>query len=455
MQGAPNNNMTGSGNRNAMRGGSGQVKEAVLDITLSEQGARALFQHFPNVETLYVRFHRYDSDEDGDDADGVNNNNNNRQRRRAAVALVTNESIVSMFHILGDHKKLAHLVIDNMSDMQEEDLEFPLRALTTFVQKSRQLVSLHLDVDAAITGTPDDGREFLESLKQHPSLKHVEVGDFGNEHSTIMASDFSPLMVPNKWEELTISHTGEQVTDQHVDIAILQSRVLRKLLIDTASNNNGRGGFQPYLPRLFEALRTNQSTISSLTILDDLHIAEECAAMIRDNTTLSFIFVALGIQSRNGALITAALLSNRSITSLRLVMSAERNGDGSAMVHNLRNNTALKRVHFHFQGLFDQERVNEVMLKPFADILEDNYVLEEIQIDKCHGVFDLSPKVQFFLELNRAGRKTLLESMINSSDASAARALWTDKVIQYRTNLDVVFYFVSQNPSFLPGAVAG
>jgi hypothetical protein len=455
MQGAPNDNINVNvnGNGNVTLRGNRHDTEAVLDITLSEHGARALLQHFPNVETLYIRYRRYDSDED-DDAEDANNINNDRQRRRAAVALVTDDSIVSMFTILGDHKKLSHLVIDNMSEMQEEDREFPLRALTGFVQKARQLVSLHLDVDAAITGTSDDGRAFLESLQQHPSLTHMEVGDFGNEHSTIMASDFSPLMVPNKWEELTISHTGEQVTGQHVDIAILQSRVLRKLLIDTGANN-GRGGFQPHLPTLFEALRTNQCTISTLTILDDLHLAEACALMIQHNTTLNHIFLSLGIQSKNGALITAALLANTNITSLRLIMSAERNGDASALVHNLRNNTTLKRVHFHFQGLFNQERVDEVMLKPFAEILEDNYVLEEIQIDKCHGLFDLSPKVQFFLELNRAGRKKLLESMINSSDPAEARALWTDKVIQHRTNLDVVFYFLSQNPSFLPGAVPG
>jgi hypothetical protein len=77
-------------------------------------------------------------------------------------------------------------------------------------------------------------------------------------------------------------------------------------------------------------------------------------------------------------------------------MSAERNGDASALVHNLRNNTTLKRVHFNFEGLFCQAHVNEVMLKPFAGIVKDNYILEEIQLDKHpRGLFDLSPKVVF------------------------------------------------------------
>ena len=447
MQDAPNNVNDAE---NVPQRGNREAKEAVLDITLSDHGARALLHHYPHVETLYIRYHRYDSESDEDE----NNGNTNRQRGRAAAAeRVTSASIVSMFTLLGDHKKITHLVVDNMSDMQEEDREFPLKALTSFVQKARQLVSLQLDIDAAISGTPDDGRAFLQALHQHPSLKQMEVGDFGNEHSTILASDFSPLMVPDKWEDLTISHTGDQVTDRHVNISILQSRVLRKLLVDTGANN-GRGGFQPYVPRLFEALRTNRCAISELSILDDLYFPDACADMIRQNTTLSHIFISLGIQSNNGALITEALLSNTNITSLRFVMSAERNGDANALIHNLRSNTTLKRIHFHFQGLFNQERVKDVILNPFAEILEDNYILEEIQLDKCRGLFDLTPKVRFFLALNRAGRKKLLESLMNSSDPVAARALWADKIIQHRSDVDLVYYLLSQNPSFLLGTVA-
>jgi hypothetical protein len=68
-----------------------------------------------------------------------------------------------------------------------------------------------------------------------------------------------------------------------------------------------------------------------------------------------------------------------------------RAGAQPAEQHNTQTSTL-----FNFEGLFCLARVNEVVLKPFAEILKDNYVLEEIQLDKYpRGLFDLSPKVVF------------------------------------------------------------
>ncbi|CAB9506572.1 expressed unknown protein [Seminavis robusta] len=446
MQAVPNDHDDETNNN--VLDGNPHDTEAVLDISLSEQGARALSRHLPNVETLYIRS-LIDEDDDNNNHVPINNHN------RPAIGNVTDEQIVSMFSILGDHQRLRHLVLDNLDALQEDDRVFPLEALTVLVQKARHLKSLQLDMDVAISGTPVHGRAFLLALRQHSSLETLELTEFGNARSTILASEFSPLMVPNRWKELSLSG-GQQITDQQVDIAILQSQALTKLLVDS------NGDFQRHLSRVLEALQNQQCQhLHELVVLDDLteQTALDFASMIRHNhRTLQYLFLSLGIQSRYGTLITEALLHNNHIHSIRFVMSGERNGDATALVHHLRHNRTLKRIHIHFQGLFSQDRVNEVFLKPFLDILrEDNYTLERIKLDKCHSAFSLSREVEFFLQLNRAGRNELLESTINSNinntRTDVVRRLWANKIIQHRSNVNVVFYFLLQNPSFLPATV--
>ena len=163
---------------------------------------------------------------------------------------VTAAGIETMFSILGDHHTITHLVLDNLWDMEGDvncQCQFPIRALTLFLRKAQNLKSLQLDMDTAIAGTPQDGRDFLETLRHHPKLDVLEVGDFGNENSIIAASEFSPLSVAI-WQELTVSHTGSQVTRDQVEQTIVRSSCLRKLLIDTSS-----GGFaDQHLSRVFE-----------------------------------------------------------------------------------------------------------------------------------------------------------------------------------------------------------
>lgn len=403
-------------------------QEAELDITLAVSGAETLLRHYPVVQTLYIR---YQPDED----EGPNR-----------PYSVTTESIEGMFATLGDHPCIQHLVLDNLGDMEGDancQCQFPIRSLTLFMQKSSKLKSLQLDMDTAIAGSAQDGHAFLEAIRQHATLNVLEIGDFGNENSLITASEYSPITVP-KWVELTVSHTGDQITVAQVDQSIVRSTSLRKLLIDTSN-----GGFpKQHLPRILEGLQKNISHITELNLLDDFNQgrAMACASMLRENTTLKHLFVSLGDEVRNGAIITEALQHNLQIHSLRFVLSSQPNGDARKLVHSLRNNQVLQRIHFHFQGRSNQTRVHDSYLSPFEEILEDNTTLVDIRMDKCHGAFDLTPKIEFGLSLNRAGRKELLRTV----DQTRYRALWVDKVIENRAKESIVFYFLSQNPNFLP-----
>lgn len=403
-------------------------QEAELDITLSVAGAQTLLRQFRSVRTLYIR---YQPDED----DGP-----------GRPYTVTTISIETMFSVLGDHPNIEHLVLDNLGEMEGDincQCQFPIRALTLFVNKAKKLKSLQLDMDTPIAGSPEDGQGFLEAISENATLDVLEIGDFGSENSPITASEYSPINVA-KWVELTISHTGDQITADQVERSIIHSTCLRKLLIDTSN-----GGFpKQHLARIMEGLRNNVCHITELNLLDDFneHRAIVCAKMIRENTTLNHLFVSLGNEPRNGSIITKALQQNSQIHSLRFVLSSQPNSEARTLVHNLRHNQTVRRIHFHFQGRSNQARVHESYLTAFEEIIDDNHTLVDIRMDKCHGAFDLTPKIEFGLSLNRAGRKELLQA----SDQSRYRSLWVDKVIENRANEGIVFYFLSQNPSFLP-----
>lgn len=404
--------------------------EAVLDITLGEQGARTLLRHFRNVETLYVRYTA--SNEDG--AHPLGNRGYS----------VSTETIVAMFEVLASHAGLRRIVVDKLEDMEGDarcHCRFPLKGLTVFLEKATQLTSIELDLDTTLDGTEEDGAAFLRALRDHVNLKNLEIGDFSNDTSTISASRFSPLSVP-KWEELSISHAENQITKHQVE-QNLKSPVLKKLLIDT---NNGQ--FQAHMPKIFETLQKNACNLVELNMLDELteETTKACVEMVRHNTTLENLLLSLGIQSRYGTSITKALLDNRTITSLRLIMSGERNGDAKALIGHLEQNRVLKRVHFHFQGIFDHDRVKQVFMEPLADILERNCFLEELCMDKCHGTFELTPEIEFYLSLNKAGRKNLM----GTPRQSATRILWVDTVIQNRYDVNIVYYFLSLSPALLP-----
>ena len=410
--------------------------DAVLDITLAEPGARTILRHFPNLKTLYVR---YTPADDGGNHPIVGVNGYS----------VTTECIIRMFELLAKHEQLRNIVVDSLEDMEADErchCHFPLRALTILLEKASQLTSIELDLNTALTGTEEDGQAFLRALQNHPTLDCLEIGDFGNQNSSISAERFSPLCISQKWRVLTIAHNKHQITEEQVEQNI-KSPTLKRLWIDTGTH----GPFQRHFPRIFEILRTNACNIMEFNSLVDLtdETAGLCASMVRGNTTLQNLYLSLGVESRHGITITGSLLQNSNIQSLRLIMSGERNGDAKEMIRHLEHNQALKHVHFHLQGIFDCSRVREVFMEPFAEILEQNCVLEELEMDTCHKNFDLTPEIQFYLSLNKVGRKQLRDAPSNSRQQ---RSIWVNTIIQNRLDPTVVFYFISESPSFLPCA---
>lgn len=117
-----------------------------------------------------------------------------------------------------------------------------------------------------------------------------------------------------------------------------------------------------------------------------------------------------------------ALKTNRTLTNLVLCW------DTLSLVPNDKNMAALRGV-----------------------IRDHNYVLERLDITlrNDHGP-PVDPELHFYLQLNRMGRKLLLEG--NGRDKEvASRADWIDRLSGCEDDLSAVFYFLSHNPLLCSG----
>jgi hypothetical protein len=81
-------------------------------------------------------------------------------------------------------------------------------------------------------------------------------------------------------------------------------------------------------------------------------------------------------------------------------------------------------------------------------MLQDNYVLEELEMFQGHPMRPLLgeywPVLQFYLQLNRAGRRKLMNPAVTVSNEE-----WIQTILDARENLNCSFYFISQNPTVL------
>ena len=91
--------------------------------------------------------------------------------------------------------------------------------------------------------------------------------------------------------------------------------------------------------------------------------------------------------------------------------------------------------------MLQMERLSQAFLEPFAEVMASNIALGELLIGPVHQRIHFCDRVRFCLKLNQAGRKELLEPN------EASRNQWVETLVANVDDLDVLFYFLSMNPS--------
>jgi hypothetical protein len=220
---------------------------------------------------------------------------------------------------------------------------------------------------------------------------------------------------------------------------------------------------------LLLALSRVLATTQSLRILKlkfvfhNLHCLDEHAHTVfwdavQQNTTLQDLELTVNwrmnpYDSLFGIPLARALQNNRSLQRLSLVTRID---DNEAARDNLKKsigniaaalpfNETLKQFQFSLSGGlrgYCQEQVRSLLLGPFETVLREGeqHGLECLSVwYRGVGHLELTEKMQFYLTLNRAGRRHLLSGNATIND-------WMDALILHQSDLSVVFFLLSRNP---------
>eukprot|EP00797_Seminavis_robusta_P018467 Sro276_g106030.2 (324) ;mRNA; r:49149-50120 len=98
----------------------------------------------------------------------------------------------------------------------------------------------------------------------------------------------------------------------------------------------------------------------------------------------------------------------------------------------LQSNTTLQSFEIH-----GSTELGKWLEEAFLIMMQSNYTLTTLKLCQDEALF-LRPFLQFYLALNKAGRKLL--------DQNATREDWVSALIRVRQDLSCIFYFLSTNP---------
>ena len=176
----------------------------------------------------------------------------------------------------------------------------------------------------------------------------------------------------------------------------------------------------PYL----KALR-----VRGVRFLKDDHIILSAQAL-KTNATMNELSFLCDIGGRAVEALCEMLVVNRSlqVVCLNRIMEGKQASD---IARALSLNTTVRELHLYFRYC-----VIEHLRTSFLALMQQNYTLE-----KLAGGWACS-SLEFYLNLNRAGRKQLLGNSIKPSPMD-----WIDLMATQQDDVRSLFYFLSQNPT--------
>lgn len=376
----------------------------------------------------------------------------------------------------------------------------PIQAFTTFIQQAKSLETLYLSgLQLSIPKTTtasaagDNNHhicrvdELIHAFRDAQLLKNLQLC----RHRTIRGDatakvnrEMDPLLLavaslPNlKW--FHIDRT-DIFSDQHT-LELVCRAPIQTLKIGTCERTVK---LEQCLPRMTPSLEENgelKELIVHHILRDDALVA--MADLIQHNTSLDKI--ALRIESDDfGAKLSDALRANTTLQSLDLnLLSRDRAGfrkNMAVIADALARNKQSALTTLKLNGA-KGIRSSGLILEPFLKMLQlHNYTLQSLEINR--NAVTLSADINFYLKLNRIGRRHLLratqddgehydysdgvhgkahtfyhhhrETTLNSDNGSQGHCLsfrneFANVLIQNKDDLRVLFYFISRNPLILP-----
>jgi len=314
----------------------------------------------------------------------------------------------------------------------------PVDMLIEALSKLKSLESLSLGSIHKVT---------LRPMGPFPHLKELRLARLNVCETSIRNISQSPCL-----EDLCL----DSVYSPSPHILLL---TLGRALGEMNQSNNSTTGTSSRLRKL----RITLLSVGCLSSGEDGASYNAFWEMMQDNNTLEdLVFSIQGKLNPEdsaafGVPIAQALEQNRTLQRFNLharMDSTMKQGQTStnpetrlALIANaLRSNEALRHFSFRLMGglpagMSGIHREN-ILMDPFRNVVSqgEQYVLETLSIEFGNkGPIPLTKDIQFYLDLNRAGRRQLLLGNPTQRD-------WLDVVIANQSDVSIVFFFLSRNP---------
>ena len=281
-----------------------------------------------------------------------------------------------------------------------------------------------------LSGGLADIRDLGLALEQHTTLTKIALADCRPEGGTTGNDNNNHL-------DAVITALGKMVSLTDVELDMME---LSRWLQSTASFREFLSG--GHLKRL---------SLSYMRIPEDyiLSMADTLACRNPKSSVQEVCFDRCDSLSQQSTLVIAEMLRhNSSLTKLKLVVKDYDDAIPIAQSLGINTQSGLKYL---FLRTYNHQRnsVSHNVYLAFKTMLEQNYTIEYLEMFQGHPmrpILALDPTLNFYLKINRAGRKRLMWCQQNKC-IEASNEEWVRTIIASRLDLQCSFYFISQNPS--------
>ena len=368
--------------------------------------------------------------------------------------LVSDEELIVIFGIIGALPNIQELRIEF------DELPLPAQALRNALScPTSRLRYLALE-DVRVSGSLDDFEDVADAIQRSSSLKTVRMYRCGPAEDTRATLDpiISALASVPTLKDVTLSSThcsdealGVLGESKSLEIVALDHMTICGLSLSQLCRSRSIKDLRFWgMPELNDDATFLSSALASNQSLKMLRIRHcnlqqesgvQLAEMIDRNTTLESLSLENMHWKDFGEPLHKSLAVNKSLRSLSLSMDGKEiniRENAAKVTAGLEQNTSLRKFRLLLRDM-DGHDVREAFLGPFTKLLETNYTLESLYLNS--GIIDLGDDINFFLKLNRSGKRHLLR------DENSTKAEFMDMLASHSEDLSITHYVLTMNPA--------
>jgi hypothetical protein len=310
-------------------------------------------------------------------------------------------------------------------------LPIPSQALVATLQSARQLQTLTLDEVRFAFRDNHDVEALATALRQAPNIASVTLFNCFPVQPILPAHQLA--LHQHHHHQQHLQEEPCRLSPDPIAYALSNMPSLLELnLIFTIEAPGWIGAL------LKQSCNSQSMQILRINVPDGSFLGDPIQFMchsLQTNSTLKELSIRCPLDGDGGRALARALTSPQ-IALQELYIQMKSYHYAIPIADALRSNKRLKSFELRVWTGGDRRP----LLEAYEAMVPHNTVIENLVID--NGRLGLTPVIDFYLEMNRAGRRGLLEE-----GDKWQKSEWINFMIRFRPDVSVLFYTLSLNPS--------